>query len=536
MSAGQAFLLLPMLLPLPGVHADERPAAVSPRLHTVAKPDISSDIRKQLGLTPEYVNLSGVERLKVAVLDYGFDGFDPKRPCLPANTVAVEHYDPEFVRRPGLGDPKFRKGFAPGNKHGREMAQIVWAVAGQDPRGPQFLLLNANGPTMLRRAVRYAVEQKADVILFSNTFDGGGNGDGRGPVNAVVQEAVGAGIIWVNAAGNFGRHVYRGRVEILKSGDLRLGPRPDGTALRFRNLLDDNTVAVSLTWNDYQDAEDAGTTKDLDLFVEDWQGNVIASSELRQVAGDRPAGEGETRNPRERALLPGLAADRDHDYRIRVQHRGGLFTADDRVRVLITASREGKAPEPKTGKPVDAIQFLDASDGGEIYPPADHPLVLTVGDAGPDSSVGPTADHRVKPDVVLPASEVLFTDGEVSAGASNAAALYAGIVVLLKAAEPRLEARHLLDLARRPQPTATRTIPTVTTIPAARSTRVYIVQTRLWQTPTRRGLSEAVRAFTAEPPRRAPLAHGVIGPARIVSDGPGSSVAHDPGWSVIKQS
>ena len=54
-------------------------------------------------------------------------------------------------------------------------------VTGQSPRGPQFYLLNANGPTMLRRAVRFAIDRKVDVILFSNTFDGGGNGDGRGP-------------------------------------------------------------------------------------------------------------------------------------------------------------------------------------------------------------------------------------------------------------------------------------------------------------------------------------------------------------------
>ncbi|HKB03219.1 MAG TPA: hypothetical protein VKD90_13415, partial [Gemmataceae bacterium] len=430
--------LVPTAAVLPAGDPPAGPPAPAGRLNSVARPVISSDVKKQLGLVPAYENLREVERIKIAVLDYGFDGIDGVRPFLPAGTVLVEHYDPEFVRRNDLGDPDFRKGFAPGNKHGRLMAQIVWAVTGQSPGGPQFYLLNANGPTMLRRAVRFAIEQKVDLVLFSNTFDGGGNGDGRGPINRIVQEAVRAGIIWVNAAGNQGRHVYRGPVEVLSHGFLRLGPRPEGTALRFRNRLDDNTITITLTWNDYQDAEDAGTTRDLDLYVQDWQGKVIATSELRQVGGDRKAAEGETRNPRERLVLPALAADRDHDYWIRIRHRAGRFTASDRLRVLITASRDGQAPDPETGNVQDAFQFLDASDGGEIYPPADHPLVLTVGDAGGDSSVGPTADNRVKPDVVLRHSEALFTDGEVSSGASNAAAYFAGVVALLKAAEPRL--------------------------------------------------------------------------------------------------
>jgi hypothetical protein len=505
MPASRRLWLIPLMPALAALHAGDKPPAPPPgsaRLHSIARPTIPPDVRKQLGLGPEYEKVREVEQIKVAVLDYGFDGIDGVRPFLPANAVLVEHYDPDFVRRHGLGDPEFRKGFAPGNKHGRVMAQIVWAVTGQRPGGPQFYLLNANGPTMLQRAVRFAIEQKVDLILFSNTFDGGGNGDGRGPVNRIVQEAVRAGIIWVNAAGNQGRHVYRGPVEVLANGYLGLGPQRDAGGLRFRNLLDDNSVTVTLTWNDYREAEDAGTTKDLDLYVEDWQGQVVAAGELRQVAGGAKAAEGETRNPRERVVLPGLAAERDHDYRIRVRHRNGRFTADDRLRVLISAGRDGKAPDPKSGNLVDAVQFLDASDGGEIYPPADHPLVLTVGDAGSESSVGPTADHRLKPDVVLRHSEVLLTDGELSVGASNAAAYFAGIVALLKAAEPSLEARHLLDLARRSQAgPAAHTTRRVPTTPAVRSVRDYITQGRLWRTPTRRELADAV----GPPPAVAPV-------------------------------
>jgi hypothetical protein len=478
------------------------PAAASDRLNSIGRPIVSAEIKKQLGLAAEYENLAGIEHIKVAVLDYGFDGIDGFRPYLPAGTVTVEHYDPEFVRRHDLGDPGFRKGFAPGNKHGRIMAQLVWAVTGQNPRGPKFYLLNANGPTMLRRAVRLAIDLKVDVILFCNTFDGGGNGDGRGPINQIVQTAVNAGIIWVNAAGNHGRRVYRGPVETTSDGYVHLGSKREAGALRFRNRLDDNTITVTLTWNDYRETEDAGTTKDLDLYVEDGRGQVVGASELRQVAGDRKTADAETRNPRERLVLPSLAADRDRDYRIRVRVHGGPFSADDRLRVLLTASRDGKAPDPKTGSPQDAIEFLDASNAGEIYPPADHPLVLTVGDATPQSSVGPTADHRIKPDVVLRHSEAAFTDGEVSAGASNAAAYFAGIVVVLKAAEPRLEARHLFDLARQSQAVTATTAHRFPTTPSIRPVRDYIIDRRLWRTPTRRELADAVSAPQADTPTR----------------------------------
>jgi hypothetical protein len=414
-------------------------------------------VRQHLGLAPAYDNLPGIENIKVAVLDYGFDGIAGPRRYLPEDTVVVEHYDPDFIRRFKLGDPDYRKPFAPLNAHGRTMAQIIWAVTGSHPRGPKFYLLNANGPTMLRRAVRYAIENKVDIILFSNTFEGGGNGDGRGAINRVVAEALAEDIIWINAAGNYGSHVYNGPVDILPSGYLKLGTGSEQTTLRFRNLLDENTVTITLTWNDYREKEDAGTNKDLDLYVEDSSGQVIGVSEKKQVAGtgavrDLNDAETESRNPRERIVLTDLAADRDHDYLIRIKAKAGTFTPEDRVRVLIASTREGFL-DPKTGAPTEAIQFLDASRKGEIYPPADNPLVVTVGDTSPASAVGPTADHRRKPDILLDDSRASFTNGEVTYGASNAAAYFAGVVTLLKAAEPGLRTRHLLWFAHQDKAT-----------------------------------------------------------------------------------
>jgi hypothetical protein len=423
----------------PCLRADDPPRV--PSAARVVNPD---DARRRLGLLPNYASVPGIRNVKVAVLDSGFEGFDGKRPYLPANTVVVEHYDPASVRRWGIGDPDYRKPFAPGNPHGRLMAQLVWATTGGSPDGPRFYLLNANGPTLFRRAVRFAVEARVDVILFSGTFEGAGNYDGRGPINAAVDEAVAAGILWVNAAGNYSGMVYNGGVDIGPGGLLRFGPSSQ-TGLRFRNRLDENAVTVTLTWNDYRDAEDAGTDKDLDLVVEDSQGRVVGRSELRQVGPGVVAGEGQTRNPRERLTLPDLAAG---EYRIRVIARTANFGPRDRLRVLLTSFRTASILDPDTGKPLPPVEFLDATRGGEIYPPADHPGVITVGDASPSSSVGPTADGRVKPDVIVADSVARFSNGEETGGASNAAAYLAGVAAVMRATEPGLTTGHVREWVR----------------------------------------------------------------------------------------
>jgi len=456
----------------------------------------SRAVRERLGLSPAYDGVVGVESIKVAVLDYGFDGLGSGKGYLPESAEIVENYAPDFVRRFGLGDPAYSKPFEPLNRHGREMAQMIWSVTGSKPGGPKFYLLNANGPTMLRRAVRYAIEQKVDVILFSGAFEGGGSGDGKGPIDQVVNEAVARGILWINAAGNYGGRVYNGPVRVLSDGYLKLRNVPDIAALRFRNRADENTITITLTWNDYRAEEDAGTDKDLDLFVEDWTGRRIGSSEKVQVAsGSRPPGPDESRNPRERVVLvdlpknPHIPKDPDFCYRIRVRARRGRFSAGDRIRILLTPSRDTYVPAGGL-VPEEAVTFVDASNEGELYPPADNPGVLTVGEAGPSSSVGPTMDGRAKPDVVVEDSRAYFTDGQVTYGSSNAAAYLAGVAVVFKAAEPALLPGQLIKLAQESPPLKTDPNLARSTLRPSGAPRPIL---RAWKAPTRARLAQIVR-------------------------------------------
>jgi hypothetical protein len=124
----------------------------------------------------------------------------------------------------------------------------------------------------------------------------------------------------------------------------------------------------------------------------------------------------------------------------------GKFTAADQIRVLLTPKREAYF-DPQTERSTPAVRFTDASGKGELFPPADNPLVLTVGEINPSCARGPTADYRVKPDVMLPDSRAQFTNGEMTLGTSNSAAYFAAVVALMKAAEPGLRTRHLLWFA-----------------------------------------------------------------------------------------
>jgi hypothetical protein len=408
------------------------------------------EIRRGLGLLPDYAEPPRLKEVKVAVLDSGFAGVGGGRPYLPQNAILVEHYDRDFIRRFGLGDPDFARPFVPGENHGRLMAQLVWATTGSQPDGPQFLLLNANGPTLFRRAVRYAIEAKVDIIVFSGTFDGAGNYDGRGPLAATVDAAAAAGIIWVNAAGNMGGRVYNGPVNITPDGFLRFPNNPHPTALRFTNRFDENPITITLTWNDYRETEDAGTDKDLDLIVEDATGRVVGESKLTQVPAGRVAGEGETKNPREKLTLtdlPGVVPG--EEYRIRVFARGNTFGPRDRIRVLLSAAKDAPFPDPRTGRMIAPVEFVDASSVGEVYPPADHPGVLTVGDISRSSAVGPTADGRIKPDVVLGQAVARFSNGEEYVGSSNAAAYFAGVVAVLRSQERGLTTTQIREWVRR---------------------------------------------------------------------------------------
>lgn len=473
----------------------QTPAAQDkPTVRRVSQLANAADLREKLGLSNEYRDFAKLKSVKIAVLDFGFEGFDAARAQLPANATIVENYDPEWVKKNNLGDPEYKKSFEPGNAHGRMMAQAIWAVCGSQADGPQFYLLNANGPTLFRRAVKYAIAQGVHIILFSGHFEGGGNFDGKGTINDAVSEATKAGIIWVNAAGNHHGRVYSGPVNVGQDGYVRFGKLKLTDALKFHNQLDENSFTITLVWNDYKTVEDAGTEKDLDLFLEDENGKAIVKSALKQIGGTKRTEMGESKNPRERLIVPDLGKG---TYRIRIKANTGNFTKDDRLRVLLTPSRGDPYPHPDTNKMTNPVQFLDASNEEELFPPADHIRVLTVGDKSEESARGPTADRRVKPDLLLPALPAKWTNGEIVSGTSYSTAFFAGVVATLKAHRDDLTTddiqRWIRDLKEKAPKTET-----IRTVQNGRNVVMKVPITRKpepanWRTPTITELGSVIR-------------------------------------------
>ena len=95
----------------------------------------------------------------------------------------------------------------------------------------------------------------------------------------------------------------------------------------------------------------------------------------------------------------------------------------------------------------------------KITPPGDAENVLTVGAVdkkgilAPFSSIGNTADHRVKPDVVAvgSGSDVIRPDGNQGRanGTSFSSPIMCGMVTCLWQACPKLTAKEVIELVRR---------------------------------------------------------------------------------------
>jgi hypothetical protein len=362
------------------------------------------ELGRRIGLSEKVLFPSG-NPVRVAILDNGFGTYREGSSLLPPSARLIA----------GPVNP-----FSETN-HGLSMAQIVWAVTGGHTQGPRFYLINTNGFSNFKAAIDFVINEKIDIVLYSQVWSFGGNFDGTGFINAQVTRATRAGVLWINAAGNFGGRVYNGVVS------NRLEAEVD-----FENQFDENNIRIVLTWADFKETEEYNTTKDLDLLIYDSNGKLVASSELIQK-GEAPPLQGESRlssHAREIAYLPSLERGR---YRIKIRNQSGNFRGTEKFRILFEDSKN------------DGLKFEQLQRRSEIMPPADHPDVLTVGEDFEISSIGPTADFRIKPEIIVRDSTVRFSNGTQVRGSSTAAALIAGWAAWAKTQAPGLTMAQLKE-------------------------------------------------------------------------------------------
>ncbi len=393
--------------PSAGVAPGERAMPLSPLTDLPEREGALTNlpaILARVGLAPYHARQARGQNLTIAVLDNGFAGFGPSLGRrLPPDTMLIQ---------------------APGNElqetsHGTKMAEIAYAVATGSPSyradrpGPRMLLLNANGFTNFKAAIDRVIAEKADIVLYAQVWEYGGNLDGGGFINREVNRALAQGITWINAAGNLGLATWAGPVQMDQE-----------TFVRFTVPQDATPVKVVLAWNDFDDSKDYRTPQDLDLHVEDSSGKQVGVGELIQD-GKAPTGRGEKYSAHAREIVK--ATLRAGTYTMRVRAKSRNFDALSRFRLTVDGL---------------GARVLEAQTTDSLLIPADNAGVLAIGaaDAVPESGRG-----RGKPELAT-ASEVIFSSGTSHRGTSSASAITAGALAVLQSHYGNIDRAELMQL------------------------------------------------------------------------------------------
>lgn len=383
--------------------------------HAAAPFSNTDQLKQSLGFAPFYSSQQPAKKLKVAVLDKGFYGYEKELGrTLPRNT--------KYIAGP-VSNPENLKVV-----HGLKMAQILISMMTDDMKATQWMpelsLYNAFGYSNFKAAIDDVIAKEFDIVLYSEVWEYGGNFDGGGFINAQVNRATRAGVIWINAAGNFALTTYNGPLTTANDGWVQLPDQNRALALHCRAPQGKKCPAkVVLSWNDFKDDVEEGTTKDLDLALTDDLLNIVQSSALKQSSDRNEGRPGFSKYPREIIsvdLEPGL-------YFLRVKNRSNNFTNRDQLR--ITADGE-------------YLVMPSHSRNETVLNPADNPTVITVGAS--DSDRSSTSFYQDKPDLLAPSSILLKEGGEYR-GSSNAAAIVAAGAGLLKSRDPRMTRVDLLN-------------------------------------------------------------------------------------------
>ncbi len=352
--------------------------------------------------------------LRVAVLDKGFEGFEKEiGKSLPKNT----RYFPGPVAAPS--EVKV--------EHGLRMAQILHDLSSnngtQDTAIQELRLYNVFGFSNFKAAIAAVIADKVDLVLYSEVWEFGNNFDGQGFINAEVSKAINAGVIWVNASGNFGQTTFNSEIQTYQDQWVSFPDQNHSLSLHCEGGTEKKCpVKIVLSWNDFKNDSEVGTSKDLDLALTDDLLNVVEASSLKQTS-NQDSKPGETKYPREiitAELKPG-------QYYIRVKKSSDNFKPSDRLRITVDGENLS----------------MQSSDKNEtLLNPADLKGVIAVG--AWDSARTGISVKMNKPDIWT-LSSIIFEDGKEFRGSSNSAAIVAAAMVLAKSAKPKLSGAELLN-------------------------------------------------------------------------------------------
>jgi hypothetical protein len=375
----------------------------------------------ELHLTP-YYSLPVVHRVKIAIFDKGFDGYEKVLGSeLPADTT---FYAGKVPRDPGDA-----------TDHGKIMAVTIYDLmtdGGLYPQfAPQIYLYQVNGYTNFKDAIDDIIVKKIEMVSYSEVRDTGGNFDGKGVWNTLINKATSAGIIWANHAGNTGELTYNKEIETTSDGSVALPDEHNTLGLTCNQKQYKCHVRIILNWNDFTNNVDSGTNKDLDLALLDSKGGLVAQSALKQISDPAKAAPGSTLNPREV-----IDAQLNYGkYYVAVKNNSPKnFTASDRMRIAIDTD--------------DDVSLNHFDPDESMFSPADNPSVITTGASNfKQSSFSKSMN---KPEYKID-SILRFNGGIIAQGSSNSAALLiAGGALLKETLLPDLDRETLLEYTSHP--------------------------------------------------------------------------------------
>ena len=333
--------------------------------------------------------------VRIGVLDQGFVGI----------TSLFERSTSRFYVPPGNTLEDYDRGIT---RHGTDVAEVIQIAA---PRADLFLCAYINYNEFID-CLSWMSSNDVQIINHSAGVPALPL-DGSNTWAREVDRAVREDVLWVNAAGNFNQGFIRDTFS-----DTTLNTYHE---FRGRGIVEALVIAGSpttaasrilLSWEGTEAY--AANEINLDLYVEDAVGNVIASSTQSQngSSSDVP--------------LETVQVSRDQEIAIRVRDVNG--NANLTQFVLF----------------VEFAALAEAEPGGSIIAPADSLSALTVGalqgnQIAPYSSRGPLVSGALKPDIAAP-GEIVLSDGRQFVGTSAAAPFVAGVAAVvwgpLKSLEP----------------------------------------------------------------------------------------------------
>lgn len=363
------------------------------------------EIQRALNVKPWYQSPLK-KRIKIAILDKGFYGYEREiGKSLPKDT----QYFTGPVKVPE--DLKV--------EHGLVMAQLVTAIM----KTPELYLYNVYGYSNLKSAIEDLTEKKVDLVLYSEVWEFGGNRDGKGFINSLVNTALDQGITWVNASGNFEATSYVSKIETIDQEWVQLPDQNHSLKIVCNNQSGEKCpLRVVLSWNDFNDDPAIGTDKDLDLALTDDFLNIIETSALKQTRDLDEKRPGYSNYPRETIV----AEIESGTYFLRVKNRSSNFDSGDEL--ILTADGHG-------------LSMPSHSIGQSILNPADNERVITVGAL--DSERSSYNFDLNKPNLVT-MSSVKTSEGEFR-GSSNSAAFVAGAIGLVKSRQPQRSFEDIIN-------------------------------------------------------------------------------------------